>query len=131
MKGIHITFKLKDDKIDEPEDYLDATLEKTIFSDGSQCWSMSSVKYVNAAVQNVKETLVKSKKRLPGCCVAPLQSGYWPETDDSDELKADGLQYYHKMIGVLKWIFELGQVAIFLETSLMSAHLSLPRIGHI
>ena len=40
MKGIQRTFKLKDDKIDEPEDYLGATLEKMILSDGSECWSM-------------------------------------------------------------------------------------------
>ena len=30
MKGIQRTFKLKDDNIDEPEDYLGATLEKMI-----------------------------------------------------------------------------------------------------
>ena len=54
MKGIQRTFKLKDDKIDEPEDYLGATLENMILSDGSQCWYMSSAKYVKAAVQNVK-----------------------------------------------------------------------------
>ena len=57
MKGIQLTFKLKDDNIDEAKDYLGATLEKIILSDGSQCWSMSSAKYVKAAVQNVEETL--------------------------------------------------------------------------
>ena len=56
MKGTQRTFKLKDDKIDEPEDYLGATLVKMILSDGSECWSMSSAKYVKAAVKNVEET---------------------------------------------------------------------------
>ena len=107
MKGIHITFKLKDDKIDEPVDYLGATPEKMILSYGSQCWSMSSAKYVNAAVQNVEETLEKPEERLPGHCVAPIPSGYRPETDDSDELKADGLQYYQELIGILRRIVEL------------------------
>ena len=65
MKGIQSTFKLKDDKINEPEDYLGATLENMILSEGSQCWSMSSAKYGKAAVKNVKETLAKSEKRLP------------------------------------------------------------------
>ena len=60
MKGIQCTFKLNDDKIGEPEDYLGATLEKMILSDGSQCWSMSSKKYVKAAVQNFEETLETS-----------------------------------------------------------------------
>ena len=72
MKEIRRTFQLKDDKIDEPEDYLGATLEKMILSDCSECWSMSSAKYVRAAVQNIKETPQKYEKRLTGRCVAPL-----------------------------------------------------------
>ena len=109
MKGIQRTFKLKDDKIDEPKDYLGATLEKMILSDSSQFWFMSSAKYVKAAaVQNVEETLAKSEKIFPGRCVAPLRSGYQPETNDSAELKSDGLQYYQEMIVVLRWIVELG-----------------------
>ena len=37
MKGIYRTFKLEDDKIDEPEYYLGATLEKMILSNSSEC----------------------------------------------------------------------------------------------
>ena len=69
---------------------------------------MSSAKYVKAAVKNVEETLARSEKRLAGRCVAPLRSVYRPETDDLAELKADGLQYYQDLIGVLRWIIELG-----------------------
>ena len=72
MKGMQRTFKLKGDNIDEPKYYLDTTLEKIILSDGSQYWSISSAKYVKAAVQNVEETLAKPEKRFPGHCVAPL-----------------------------------------------------------
>ena len=72
MKRIQRTLKLKDDKINEPKDDLGATLEKMILSDSLQCWSMSSVKYVKASVQNVEETLAKSEKRFLGRCVAPL-----------------------------------------------------------
>ena len=35
MKGIQSTFKLKDDEINEPKDYLGATLENMILSDDS------------------------------------------------------------------------------------------------
>ena len=59
------------------------------------------------------------------------RSGYRPETDESAELKAYGLQYYKELIGVLRCIVELGRFDILLETSLMSAHMSLPRIGHL
>ena len=85
---------------------------------------MSSETYVKAAVQNVEETLAKSEKRFSGRCVAPLRSGYRPETNDSAQLKSDGLQYYQEVIGVIRWIFELGG-------ALMSAHIALPRIGHL
>ena len=77
---------------------------------------MSSAKYVKAALQNFNETLEKSEKRLSGHCVTPLRSGYRPETNDSAELKEDGLQYYQELIGVLRGIIELGGVEILLET---------------
>ena len=32
---------------------------------------------------------------------------------------------------MLRWMVELGRVDILLETSLMSAHLTLPRLGHL
>ena len=92
---------------------------------------MSSAKYVKVSVNNVEETQAKSEKRLIGRCVEPIWSGYWPETDYWSELKADSLQYYQELIGVLRWIFELGRVDILLETLLMSAHLALPRISHL
>ena len=68
---------------------------------------------------------------MTGRYVAPLQTGYRPETDDSAELKAYGLHYYQELIGILRWIVELGRVNILLETLLISAHLALPRIGHL
>ena len=92
---------------------------------------MSSTKYVKAEVKNVEETLEKSEKRLTGLYVAPLRSGYRPETDDSAELKVDGLQYYQELMGVLRWIVKLGRVDKLLEMLLMSAHLALSRIGHL
>ena len=68
---------------------------------------------------------------MPTKCGAPLTSGYKPELDTSAELKVDGLQTYQKLIGVLRWAVEIGRIDVFLETSLMSAHLALPRIGHL
>ena len=87
---------------------------------------MSSEKYVKAAVANVKEKLSKSEKRLPSRCNTPLKPGYRPDINDSCELKADGIQYYQELVGVLCWMVELGRVDILLETSLMSLHLALP-----
>ena len=40
MKGIQHKFKLKDDKIMEPENYLGTGLSKTVTVNGRECWSM-------------------------------------------------------------------------------------------
>ena len=131
MKGIQDKFKLKDDKIEEPETYLGAELSKMVTANGTECWTMSSEKYCKAAVQNVETKLESQGKRLPNRCGSPLKSGYRPELDVSQELKAEGLSYYQELIGILRWAVELGRVDILLETSLMSAHLAMPRIGHL
>ena len=131
MKGIQEKFKLKDDKIEEPDVYLGASLTKINNESGHACWAMSSDKYCAAAVDNVTEVLEKKGLRLPSKCLTPLSSGYRPEMDTSPELKADGVQYYQELVGVLRWAVEIGRVDILLEVSLMSTHLALPRQGHL
>jgi hypothetical protein len=39
--------------------------------------------------------------------------------------------YYQSLVGVLRWIVELGRVDLCLECSKMSSHLALPREGHM
>ena len=130
LQGLQSTFKLKDDKIEEPEMYLGSQLGK-MHVEGLECWTMSAEKYVTASVKNVEEALAKKGLRLPTKCYTPLATDYRPELETSAELKADGVQYYQELIGVLRWAVELGRVDILLETSLMSTHLALPRAGHL
>ena len=61
------TFKLKDDRIEEPETYLGAKLDKMTVDD-TECWTMSAEQYVNASVKNVEEALAKRGLRLPTKC---------------------------------------------------------------
>jgi hypothetical protein len=91
---------------------------------------MTAEKYVVASVKNVEEALAKKGLRLPTKCYTPLATDYRPELETSAELKADGIQYYQELIGVLRCAVELGRVDILLETALMSTHLALPRSGH-
>ena len=130
LEGLQTTFKLKDDKIAEPEMYLGAQLGH-LNVDGIRCWTMSAEKYVLAAVRNVEESLAKRGLRLPTKCYTPLPTDYRTELETSAELKSDGVQYYQELIGVLRWAVELGRVDILLETSLLSTHLALPRQGHL
>jgi hypothetical protein len=55
LKDIQVKFKLKDDKIAEPETYLGADLTKMDNEHGDECWAMSSDSYFAAMVKNVEE----------------------------------------------------------------------------
>ena len=44
----------------------------------------------------------------------------------TEELEEDEASYYHSLIGVLRWIVELGRVDINTEVSMLSSHLALP-----
>ena len=91
LKSVQDTFKFKDDKIDKPDVYLGAQLDKMPV-DGFEGWTMSSEKYVKSAIENIEQTLAETSQRLPTKCRTPLSSGYRTELDTSPELKADGLQ---------------------------------------
>jgi hypothetical protein len=58
-------FKMKDGSIQEPTIYLGEKLKKTVLPNGVIAWGMISSKYVNAAVQNVREYLTTSAGGQP------------------------------------------------------------------
>jgi hypothetical protein len=110
MLRIQNDFKLKDDKIAEPDMCLGATLAKMDI-DGKTCWTMSPEQCVKAVVVNVEENLAKRGRRLPSECVTPFSCmSRWLET--SAELKADGAQHFQELIGMLRWAVEIGRVDI-------------------
>ena len=49
----------------------------------------------------------------------------------SPELGPMEAAYYMSLIGVLRWIVELGRVDICLEVSMMSSYMAMPRWGHL
>ena len=130
LQSLQGQFKLKGDKIEPPDMYLGAQLG-TMHVEGNEGRFMSSEKYVRSAIQNIEETLQKTGQQLPSKCKTPVAYGYRPELDFTPELKADGLQRYQELIGILCWVVELGRVDILMETSMMSTHLAMLRQGHL
>ena len=61
----------------------------------------------------------------------PIQTSYRPELDTSNELNESDASYYQSLIGILRWMVEIGRVDICLEVSMMSSHLALPRDEHL
>ena len=97
-----------------------------------ECWAFSSSQYVQAAVKNVEAYLEKQERwKMPTTAETPMVTAYRPELDVSPELKEVDAAYYMSLIGILRWMVELGHVDICLEVSMMSSHLALPREGHL
>jgi hypothetical protein len=96
----------------EPDTYLGSQVSKFYLNGlddpGKPRWAMSSEKYVNQAVANVKKELARINQWLPTRVTTPLSQEYRPELDESKELDSQRGQYYQSLIGILRWICELG-----------------------
>ena len=57
--------------------------------------------------------------------------GYRAETDQSTQLAVEEASYYQSLIGILRWIVELGRIDICCEVSMLSSCMALPREGHL
>ena len=134
--GVH--FKLKEESVGEHKLYLGGKIIKKAYETKEgikDLWSFSSSQYIQNACKNVKQYL-KNETR-PGFKVtkkdnrSPISSGYRPELDETEELSPEDASHYHSLIGVLRWIVELGRVDIITEVSMLSSCLALPRFGHL
>lgn len=122
---------LKEESIGPPSKYLGGKLREVTLASGIKAWAFGSCQYVQAAVKNVYERLARQGKKLPYTAPNPLSTDYRPEIDVTPECGEADAAYYHSLIGVLRWIVELGRVDIDVEVSMMSSHLALPREGHL
>ena len=124
-------FKLKENSIGPPKIYLGGKVRKVRLENGNDAWGYSSSQYVQNAVNNVEEHLKKNGQKLNMRGKSPITSGYRPEVDLSPPLDAERASYYQSLIGILRWIVELGRVDICCEVSLLSSQLAMPREGHL
>jgi hypothetical protein len=98
-----------------PERYLGSNMEKVMIPGdytGREYWSMSSHSYVRNAVNNVKQLLLEENRFLKTTAKTSLPSGYRPELDTSEELHNKMASRYSQLIGVLRWMIELGRINI-------------------
>lgn len=124
-------FTMKEESIGVPDIYLGGKLSQVVLANGVKAWGFSSSKYVQQAVRDVETHLKDTDRKLPKRAPTPLSANYRPELDISDELDADEASYYQSLIGVLRWIVELGRVDICLEVSMLASHVAMPRDGHL
>jgi hypothetical protein len=84
-----------------------------------KAWAFGSSQYAHEAVNNVVNHLKKKGECLLCQVQTPLSYQYRPEIDVSPELDEDDASYYHSLVGVLRWIVELGRIDIDVEVSMM------------
>lgn len=135
MKLLGTRVTLKEGSVKEPDVYLGANVTKWRI-DGADDhdkprWALSSTTYTKRAIADVETELAKIDQKLATKVKTPLAHGYRPELDASPELNGERLSYYQGLIGVLRWICELGRIDILMPVSLMSRFLASPREGHL
>ena len=133
-------FKIKNGSDGPPDIYLGANIQKLKSrSPGEQCWGMSCEQYVRDAIKHVKEKLKgdgwEFNRKLSDPNYSPQQPfqtlSYKPELDSSLLCSDQEANYYQNLIGVLRWVVELGRIDINYEVAVLSQYLACPRRGHL
>jgi len=125
---------LKPSSVGDPDIYLGAKLKQTHLPSGVWAWGLSPSKYFAQAVKNCQTHLTEKlhdRYRLPKQADSPFQCDCAPEMDTTDPLDPECSSFYQHLIGVTRWMVELGRVDIATEISLFSSHLAYPREGHL
>ena len=125
MKKLEKIYKLKNG-YHKPETYLGMQLKQS--EKGS--WLLSSTAYLTNVIRELKERLQSVNMKLPTRCPTPLPSNYRAEMDDSKLLDPEWTNWYQGLIGILRWLTEIGRVDISYAVSTSSSYLVQPRKGH-
>ena len=139
MAMIRKSFKIKPESIKVPDMYLGADIKKVFYPDGSHAWTMGSDTYTKRAVKNLKERLkqdgLEFNRKLSDPKISAPQPfsnvNYRAELDTSDECNKQQISFYQNLIGILRWLVELGRIDIGYEVSVLSRYLVQPRTGHL
>ena len=135
MLELNKYFPLKKDKkgkplIGPPTIYLGGKLSQVELPNGVVAWAISSSQYVQEAVRNVEEHLKREGKSMQKGADTPITKGYHPECDVTPTLEPEEANYYQSLIGIVRWIVELGRIDVCCETSTLSSFVAMSREGH-
>ena len=127
-------FKLKLGSTGDPDMYLRAKLCQMTLRNGVVAWGMSPSKYVLEAANNCSNNV---KDNIPGQYTFPVRAeilfvmGYEAVIDMSKSLDLAEESYFQSIIGVMRWMVEIGRIDIAIEVSLLLSHLAYPKQGHL
>jgi hypothetical protein len=131
LRRLNKYFTLKEGSVGSPDQNFGAKIRPSIGVDGKKFWTQSSSGYVQEAVKNVERWLREHNMKLPARSDTPMSTTYWPELDTSPVLSPEVANWYQSAIGILRWTVELGRIDLTTETSMLAAHMAMPREGHL
>jgi hypothetical protein len=82
-------------------------------------------------LKNILGHLSKKGLKLPKRATSPFPNSCRPELDTTPVLDDDDASYYQSLIGILRWIVELGRCDLTCESSIMASFMAMPRQGHL
>jgi hypothetical protein len=134
LNSINGYMPLKPSLVGDPDIYLGAKLKMTRLENGIWAWGLSPSKYVGQAVKNCAKHLTDKLNNcfcLPQRADNPILYDYCPKLDLSEPLDPEYSSFYQHIIGVMRWMVELGRIDIATQVSLLSSHLAYPQEGHL
>ena len=99
--------------------------------DSHYTWAIGSKEYLIESLRIVKRKIEPLNLKLKSKVTSALPSSYKPELDASDYLDDENSVLYMQLIGILRWLVELGRIDICVEVSLMSSYNCMPRMTHL
>ena len=115
MTHLQHKYIVREDTIKDLDFYLGTNVQR-VDTGRTTCWGLSSDKYVKESISNVKKQLnsdgyqFHKKLSAAGNADQPYSSlKYRPEIDTSAYCSDDQVAYFQNLIGVLRWIIELGR----------------------
>lgn len=140
MSIIGDTFRLKGGIVENPEMYLGTDLRRWKYTDSDgcekSCWALGANSYVKEAIriceaQMKQHNLKYTSTQRNGKDTPYSNISYRPELDSTDFCAPDLATVYQNLIGILRWICELGRIDVLYEVSILSQYLAQPRMGHL
>lgn len=133
MSKLAEVYNLKAGSVGPPTRYLGATIGKHQLPDGRDVWCMSADEYLENAIKMVDDRMKSDKepsfnKRQRK---RPYDYKYKPELDTSPLLEGEDVTWYQQLIGMLRWVCELGRIDVLYEVGKMSSFNAMPRKGHL
>lgn len=113
--------------------YLGANISRiTTTQGGKEYWSMGCNTYVKESLKILKTRLENDGLSFSTKPKQPFsRQDYRSELDMSPLCGGEQETYFQNLIGIIRWMIELGRVDILYEVSQLSKNLAEPRVGHL